>query len=364
MFGSSIYAVILAGGSGTRFWPKSRHLMPKQLCEIGSETETMIEMTLGRLESLIPPERRLIVTHIDQVEKTRDIVGERCHWYLAEPCSRNTGNAIAAAALEIKQHAAEAGTEPIMISLHADAIIKKEEAFVSALKQSVEVAKKGHLALLGIAPEYPETGYGYIEKGSMIDDNQFEFQVSSFREKPDRRTAEQYLKKGNFFWNAGIFSWKIETILAEFERWHPEILHTLRPLLDQKKSFSQVPQHLFAEVYRQLPNVTIDQGILERSRHVAVIPCSIGWQDVGSWDALDKCYSKNDDGNIIAADSLLFDCENTTVDSDGPFVGAIGLKDLVIVAAKGAILVCPKDRAQEVKKIVEKLKQDERGDLL
>ncbi len=191
--GTDIYAVILAGGSGTRFWPKSRHLKPKQLCKIGGQQATMLEITLSRLDGLIPPERRIIVTHKDQVALTREIVGSQAQTILAEPQAKNTANALALAALEIESIEKNKGTLPIMISLHADHVIKDVSGFKKLLGNGIEVAKEGHLTLLGVVPEYVETGFGYIEKGDKIGVGRNAFKVNSFREKPDYATAKSYV---------------------------------------------------------------------------------------------------------------------------------------------------------------------------
>ena len=208
-----VYAVILAGGSSTRFWPKSRQKSPKQLCSIGSATQSMLEITLARLDGFIPPERRMIVTHKDQIEGTREIVGDRCKHFLAEPDARNTGNALALASLELEK--IHSGDQPaVMVSLHADHVIKKVDSFLSSIENAITVAETGRLTLLGIVPEGPETGYGYIERG---EDLPLGAKVASFREKPELAIAEEYVKSGKFYWNAGIFVWRTQDILKELE---------------------------------------------------------------------------------------------------------------------------------------------------
>ena len=362
-----VYAVILAGGSGTRFWPKSRHKKPKQLCKIGHENATMLETTLKRLDGFVPPERRLIVTHIDQVDATRAIVGKLCPRVIPEPEAKNTAAAIAIAALEIKRMSEGLVENPVMVSLHADHVITKVHEFLSVTQAAIEVARQGFLTLLGITPKYAETGYGYIERGQELKGafSRTSYHVNSFREKPKVELATEYVKSGKFYWNAGLFVWKIDTILGELEQRQPSIIKTLAPLTcSSKKSYLDIPFELLAKAYRELPKISIDHAVLELSHNVALVEADIGWQDVGSWDALAQCFPTDEKGNLVFGDALLIDSHNTTVDTDGPFVATIGLKDTVVVYSNGAILVCPKDRTQDVKLIVDMLKDRKRVELL
>jgi mannose-1-phosphate guanylyltransferase len=352
-----IYAVILAGGSGTRFWPKSRHLLPKQLCKIGSNQQTMLEITLNRLEGFIPPERRIIVTHQDQIEKTKEIAGRLCRHYLAEPEARNTANALALAALQIK-HIHKGKSVPIMVSLHADHIIEKVPAFLRSLEQAVKVAQEGLLTLVGIVPEYPETGYGYIEQGPAIKSFTGAYNVASFREKPEFALASKYVASKNFYWNAGMFVWRVDMIIEELNSFLKPSMDKLSALLQGAggEGYNDVSPKKIAEVYGALPKISIDNAVLEVSKKVAVVPADIGWQDVGSWDALSRTFTPDSEGNLLFGNGCLIGSKNTTIDSDGPFVAALGVNDHVIVHSGGAILVCPKEKAQDVKLIVDWLK--------
>lgn len=350
--GDNVYAVILAGGSGTRFWPKSRHLEPKQLSKLGGAERTMLELTLARLDGFIPPERRIIVTHQDQLPLTKKIVGATVAAVVGEPEAKNTANALALAALEVEKRAVPGGN-PVMVSLHADHLIKDVPGFLEGIAKAVRLAEMDYLTLLGVVPEYAETGYGYIEKGEELPGGQ---KVSSFREKPDQKTAEAYVKGGRFYWNAGLFVWRTGVLLRELER-------VLKPTVDQLRLAMQGGADL-ASVYRGLPKISIDHAVLETSKNVAVVPIAVGWQDVGSWDALSRGFAPDAQGNLKFGDACLIDTRGSTVDSDGPFVAALGLSDMVVVAAKGAVLVCPKDRAQDVKKVVDWLGERGRKDLL
>ncbi|MBC7532884.1 MAG: mannose-1-phosphate guanylyltransferase [Oligoflexus sp.] len=362
---SNVYAIILAGGSGTRFWPKSRHNRPKQLCQIGDSDWTMIELTLRRLDGLVPPERRIIVTHIDQLEATRAITKSLCGHFLAEPCAKNTANALALAALEVETMAKRDGVaEPIILSLHADALIKRIDVFNETIQSMIASAQKDHLTLLGITPEYPETGYGYIEKGPTLPGLSLTYKVSSFREKPDAKLAAQYIETKRFLWNSGIFAWKVSTILGELKIFVPESVSALVQALGTRKSFQDLSASDFASVYNSLQSIAIDLAVLEKSQKVSVVEADIGWKDVGSWDALTQNFSTDDQGNLFYGEVINIDSTGTTVDSDAKVLACIGLKDMIVVCSEGAILVCPRDRAQDVKFIVENLKKRGRTELI
>lgn len=365
--GDDVYAVILAGGSGTRFWPKSRQLRPKQLCALGGEARTMIEITLARLDGFIPPERRVVVTHASQLELTRQIVGSRVGTFLAEPDARNTANALALAALEVTAMATKrpGGGRPVMISLHSDHLIQNEEAFRASLTAAVAVARDGFLTLIGVVPEYAETGFGYIERGQPLPGQGGSFRVASFREKPDLATARAYIETKRFFWNAGMFVWRVDVLCEELKR-------TLAPSLarlqaTQKEAgghFASAAPELLQAAYKTLPKISIDHAVLETSTNVAVVPTDIGWQDVGSWDALSRSFAPDAHGNLQFGDACLLECVGTTVDTDGPFIAALGLENHIVVSSAGAILVCPKERSQDVKRIVDWLAEKGRRELL
>lgn len=361
---ANAYAVILAGGSGTRFWPKSRQKHPKQLCKIGDQGMTMIEKTLHRIDGYIPPDRRIIVTHKDQLAKTKEIVGDACRYMIAEPEARNTAAALALAALEI-QALHKGASAPVMVSLHADHIIENEPAFRDDLSRAIAVAEKGYLTLLGVKPTGPATGFGYIERGPALSNAAEAFRVASFREKPNLETATAYVARGNFYWNAGYFVWRVDTLIGELKEHLAVTIDNLAAYqAREKKLFSEGDPSKLAEVYKTLPKVAIDNAILEVSKNVAVIATHFGWHDVGSWDALDDCTPADANGNHLSGDVLTIGCKNITVDADSAFVACIGLDDIVVVQTKDAILVCPKSRAQEVKAVVEALAEKKRTALL
>jgi mannose-1-phosphate guanylyltransferase/mannose-6-phosphate isomerase len=360
-----VYAVILAGGSGTRFWPKSRLRRPKQLCRIGDDHLTMIERTLARLDGLIPISRRMIITHVDQLEATKKIAGSRCRHFIGEPEARNTAAALAVAALEIEKLAANS-SGAIMVSLHADHLIDDEEQFRSDIGHAIAVASTGYLTLVGIPPTKPATGFGYIECGAKLDMSSGlpAFKVASFREKPSLDVAKEYLSRGGFFWNSGYFIWRTSTIIAELEEHLPITIDSLRRFLYESAStFADADSTKLAAVYAKLPKIAIDNAILEVSQRVAFIPARFGWNDIGSWDALDECFDHDVNGNIVNGDAMLVDCRNSIVESDGLFIGVIGVEDLVVVQSGNAILVTTKKRSQDVKSIVEALQKQGRKNL-
>ena len=366
----SVYGVVLAGGSGTRFWPKSRLKTPKQLCALGGQEQAMLSVTLDRFAPLVAPKRRMIVTHREQLTATKKIAGAKCPLLLPEPQAKNTAPAIALAALAIERLAE--GTDPVMISMHADHVITDLNEFNAVVTRAVATARSGWLTLLGVVPSYPETGYGYIERGQALHLQPFDgtnspYEVAGFREKPDLATAQRYVESGRFLWNSGLFVFPVKTLLAELEQRLPKDMKALRSCLKKSVGPGKNPfdEAKLAKVYPRLTKISIDEAVLEKSQKIAVIDADFGWQDVGSWDALAKAFPATDEnGNLIYGKAVTIDTSNTIIDTDGPLVATIGLHDMVVVHHKGAILVCPKSRAQEVKKIVEALQAGKRKDLL
>ncbi|RYZ88873.1 MAG: mannose-1-phosphate guanylyltransferase/mannose-6-phosphate isomerase, partial [Proteobacteria bacterium] len=218
-------------------------------------------------------------------------------------------------------------------------------------------AQKGFLTLLGITPEYPETGYGYIEKGASLKGLDFTYNVDSFREKPDAALAASYIETERFLWNSGIFAWQVSTILNELRTYVPSSIEILSQALGSKNSFTELAFDQFSAAYNSLQSIAIDPAVLEKSDKVTVVEADIGWKDVGSWDALSQCFSTDDNGNLFYGDVISIDSSGMTVDSDAKMVACIGVKDLVVVCSEGAVLVCPRERAQDVKYIVEQLKK-------
>ena len=353
-----LYAVILAGGSGTRFWPLSRHLYPKQLLRIMGE-KTLIQQTMQRVLGCVPANHVLISTTPAQADSIRFQLGD---WkdqlrdnFVIEPEARNTAPAIALAAMELLRRDPEA----MMLVLPADHIIKGDQRFRAAVALGTMLAAQGYLVTFGIRPIRPETGYGYIQpnrrarlgkRGGLSG-----YSVARFVEKPDAATAARYLRSGNYYWNSGIFVWCASTILDEMARHQPAVARSLRKIGALLKS--GVVDGQAARAYRRLTPVSIDQGIMERSSRSAVIPVDFLWSDVGNWSSLDEVAPRDRSGNAVSGHVVDLGSRDSIVYADRRLVATIGLEDMVVVDTPDATLVCPKARSQEVKQVVQILKK-------
>lgn len=358
-----MYAVILAGGSGTRFWPLSRTKTPKQLMSVFGG-KSMLQRTVERVLPL-RPKRIIIVTNVHQAAETaRQVAGYSAVPIdiVPEPTGRNTAPAIALAAAIIG-HYDPAGT---MLVLPADHYIRNEEEFCRVVKAAAAEASNGALITLGIEPTRPETGYGYIEAGD-ADVTQTSFVVKRFVEKPDGARALEFLAAGNFYWNSGMFVWTVAAIRNELAVQMPELaaavggidfgggewqLASLQPQIDA--------------IYGAIKSESIDYGVMERAGSVKVIPAGFGWSDVGSWSALPEVIEADSDG-IVAIETaglIAIDSANSLVYGDGKMVALVGVENLIVVATADALLVCRQDRAQDVKKVVETLQQSGRREYL
>jgi mannose-1-phosphate guanylyltransferase len=346
----NIYAVVLAGGRGERFWPKSRSSMPKQLLALTGRSSMLAE-TMARVEPLAPQERQWVVTGEDLVKSIEKvgIVGPRL---IGEPEGRNTAPAIAVAAAEIYKE----NPDGVMLVLPSDHHIKDTEGFRQVLQEAVKLSRKGYLVTIGIAPDRPETGYGYIERGEMLPDCDLPcFAVKSFREKPDQLTAKKFVKSGYFYWNGGIFVWKAATILKQIENHLPDLHKKLAEW--QKKGGLSAGQKQFAQFYGKVEKISIDYGVMEKADKVAVVKGDFGWDDLGSWEAVERFHHRDKHGNVLVGNALAIDCENNLVFSDDGVAAALGLKDVIVVQSQGAVLVCHRSRVQEVRKVLEELRK-------
>ncbi|MBE5897953.1 MAG: mannose-1-phosphate guanylyltransferase [Lachnospiraceae bacterium] len=352
------YGVIMAGGGGTRFWPLSRHEEPKQLLNLSGK-DLMINETIDRVSTLTDKDNIFIVTNVDQVPKMLEATNGRIqpNHILSEPSARNTAACIGYAALEI----VEKYGDGVMTIFPSDHFIKNDEAFTAILNEAIKVAdEEDALITLGITPTFASTGYGYIrfEKG----DENLAKKVVEFKEKPDAATAEKYVASGEYAWNSGMFVWKASVILDEFK----ELLPDVYACLEQIKAGLNTPDEaqIINEVYPRIPSISIDYGIMEKSDKVKVISAEMGWNDVGSWDNLGVLYDEDDKGNVFAGDHIAIDTTNTITYSGKRLITTIGVDNLIVVETDDAILVCDKNRAQDVKKIVDQLKEDGRSELL
>ncbi len=354
----TVYPVIMAGGSGTRFWPLSRQLFPKQLLKIIGD-ETLIQQTMRRVVTGAPPERVMISTNPPQAESIRVQLSE---WkdalkdnFVLEPEGRNTAPAIALVALQLVRRDPDA----VMLVVPADHIVKGQRDFDAAVALAAALAHQGLLVTFGIKPTRPETGYGYIKPdGKRVLGKRGPlkgYRVGRFVEKPNAVKAAQYLKAGDYYWNSGMFVWRAATILEEIRRHQPRLargIERIGRLLDQNASRAQID-----EEYRALPSISIDNGVMEKSDKAAMVPVSFKWSDVGSWGSLDEVAAKDKAGNVVGGRVVDIDSQRSVVYGDRRVVATIGLTDMVVVDTPDATLVCPKSRAQDVKRIVDILKQ-------
>jgi mannose-1-phosphate guanylyltransferase/mannose-6-phosphate isomerase len=376
---NNVYAVILAGGSGTRFWPLSRETCPKQMLQIVGE-DTLLRQTIKRINGFVPPENIWIVTTEDKAQDMRfhlEPLGPLSKeiQFLMEPVGRNTGPAIGLAAI----HLHKLSPDSIMIVMPSDHAIPETEKFLSDLRIAIQGAEEGHLITFGIKPNRPETGYGYIKVDhSSKATVEGLVKVERFFEKPDLQTAITYLSDGSYFWNSGIFVWKTSQILSEIKNHLPSVYKTLkeiesllfvpdkpnRPDQPEKPDKPNQRHALCTMRYEALDPISIDYGIMERSQNVLMVPARFQWSDLGSWAALDEIVEKDNSGNIIRGNTIDLGSQNSIIFSGQRLVATIGLKGMVVVDTSDATLVTPKEKVQEVRRIVEALKQSGREEHL
>ncbi len=355
-----MYVLILAGGRGTRLWPRSRKKLPKQFLDLFSP-RSLLQDTCNRVRSLTPYERIFVVTGSDYAHIVQDQLPELPPGdVIEEPVGHGTAPAIGLGALYMERLDPNA----IMVSLHADHVIRKVEKFLHALEAAAQVAKEGYLVTLGIQPNRPEVGYGYIERGPDLKEvGGFPiFRVERFTEKPDAQTAQAFVESGRFYWNSGIFIWKVSRILEEIREWLPDLyaqLGEIRGVLG-----SEDERQVLERVWASVRNESIDVGVLERSERVAVIPIDIGWNDVGGWATLLDLLPSDEQGNVVVGRHQGLDTRRTLVYSPHRLVATLGVEDLIIVDADDVLLVCPKDRAQDVKAVVEALRKEGKDEYL
>ncbi len=351
----NVYIVIMAGGSGTRFWPLSRVDMPKQLLKIYGE-ETLIQQTIARVSSLVPFNRIFIVTNKKHAEQIRFQVPEITKEnFIIEPLAKNTAAAIGLAAVHINH----LNPDAVMGVLSADHVIRNTDQFLNIMHDAFKVASMDYLVTIGLKPTRPETGYGYIESGETIEGGELAtgrvIAVKRFIEKPDIETAKKYLRDNHFFWNSGMFVWKTGRILEEIGCFMPALSQGLKEI--EAAIGKGDEEDVSRKAFSKLESVSIDYGVMEKSVRVAVIPADFGWNDVGSWTALDEISQRDDGGNVIAGNVIDIDSENSIIYATDRLVATLGLKDMVVVDTEDATLVCRKDKAQDVKSIVERLKK-------
>ena len=341
-----MFGIILAGGSGSRLWPLSRELHPKQLLNFTGE-ESLLQSAFERLQKCMPDENILSITNTKHLPNIRVQLKSLTEnpIILSEPVSKNTAPAIAISSKFIIQNY---GKDEIILAVPSDHIIKDIENFKKAISEGEKLAQEGYFVTFGVKPSYPETGFGYIQTGEKVSNG---FTVVQFSEKPDADTAQKFIQDKSYFWNSGIFMFKASTLLEELHKYAPEIFE-ITEKIDMKNS-TEIP---FVE-FDRMPNISIDYALMEKSDRLAMIKLESDWKDLGSWDAIYDVNPKDENNNVFVGHVLDKNSKNCLVYSSSKLVTTIGLEDTVIVETEDAILACKKDKTQEVKQIYETLKE-------
>ncbi|MFH1618530.1 MAG: mannose-1-phosphate guanylyltransferase [bacterium] len=348
---NDIFAVILAGGSGTRLWPMSRRLLPKQFLSLGGKA-SLLQATIARLKPLVKNSRVIVMTNrLHSSDSCRSRL--KNFRTITEPAGRNTAPAIGLAAV----YALKLGKDPVLLALPADHTIRNVSRFLKIIRSAVKDAQKGRIVTLGIVPDRPETGYGYMEAENRPRMNGPAVKVRKFTEKPDVAAARRYLNSGRHFWNSGMFVFRASVILKEIRRNIPGAGRLLDVMAEKAFRNGRINHGALNRIFPRMPFISIDYGVMEKSPLVYMIPCDIGWSDVGSWFYLHRISEKDRKNNVILGDVMARDCENSLVYSSKRMIAAIGLRNMAVVETPDAIMVCPLERTQEVKEIVDYLKK-------
>jgi mannose-1-phosphate guanylyltransferase/mannose-6-phosphate isomerase len=354
-----IHPVILSGGSGTRLWPMSRTLYPKQILPLIGD-HSLLQQAVLRVDGLSGFAAPLIVANEEHrfiiAEQLREI-GLARHALLLEPVGRNTAPAACVAALSL----VEAEPDALMLLMPSDHVIEDRAAFLTAVERAATAARIGRLATFGIQPERPETGFGYIERAAALSGADGAFAVARFVEKPDTATAEAYVASGNFFWNSGIFLFPAALYVSELERLRPDMLAACRQALEGARrddDFVRLDKTAFAAC----PSDSIDYAVMEHTERAAVVPVSMGWNDLGSWDALWELADKDTSGNALVGNVIAEDATNCYLRSESGLIAALGVEDLVVIATDDAVMLAPRDRAQDVRRLVSRLASENRSE--
>ncbi len=353
-----LYALILAGGSGTRLWPYSRSEMPKQFLRLAG-AHTMLQETVQRILPLVPPERIFVATGLAYAALVAQQLPEvPLENILVEPSGRGTAPCIGLAALHLRHRDPDA----VMAVLSADHLVEHVDTFREKIALGAHVAQQGYLVTLGIKPTEASTAYGYIQRGDPIDQHDGQiYRIKAFVEKPDRDHARAYVESGEYFWNAGMFIWRADRILEELHWHHPR----LAVALDLIDSVTGTPdeQRTLEAIWHGIETIAIDVAVMERTNYAAVLPADLGWSDVGDWSALADVLPQDHNGNAIVGTYVGVDTSNSLIYGNGRMVATIGVRDLLIIDTHDVLLICPRDRAQDVKAMVAEVRK-RRTDLL
>ena len=344
-------ALIMAGGRGERFWPKSRKNMPKQFLSLTDDGKTMIQLTVERILPLVEMEDIYIATNKDYKELVRKQLPELPEQnILCEPAGRNTAPCIGLGAVHISKKYDDA----VMFVLPSDHLIKFTNMFLTTLREASEVAKNGdNLVTIGITPDYPETGYGYIKFDPHMTEGRA-YRVERFVEKPNLEVAKEYLATGEYLWNSGMFTWKISTILKNIERFMPD---TYKGLMKIKDAIGTADEESTLEKeFCAMESQSIDYGIMEKANNIYTFPGTFGWDDVGSWLAVERIRKTNETGNVVGGNIITINTHNCIIQGGKKLIATVGLEDLIVVDTEDATLICAKDSAGDIKKVLENLK--------
>ena len=347
-------ALIMAGGRGERFWPKSRKNLPKQFLSLTSDGKTMIQLTVERISPVVSLENIYISTNTSYkklvMEQLPGIPEENI---LCEPVGRNTAPCIGLAAVHIRKKLGDA----IMMVLPSDHLIKNNVMFLDVLRDAATAAEENiNLVTIGITPSYPETGYGYIQFDSqnLKECTSRAYKVVNFKEKPDLSTAKEYVASGDYLWNSGMFIWKVSSILSNMENLMPAMYDGLKKIENSIGTTDQ--EQVLESEFINFKSESIDYGIMEHAKDIYIIPGAFGWDDVGSWLALERINSSNEFGNVVNGNVISIDTKNSIIHGNEKLIATVGLKDIIIIDTEDALLICDKDSTQDIKKVIENLK--------
>ena len=347
-------ALIMAGGRGERFWPKSRKNLPKQFLSLTSDGKTMIQLTVERISPVVSLENIYISTNTSYkklvMEQLPGIPEENI---LCEPVGRNTAPCIGLAAVHIRKKLGDA----IMMVLPSDHLIKNNVMFLDVLRDAATAAEENtNLVTIGITPSYPETGYGYIQFDSqnLKECTSRAYKVVNFKEKPDLSTAKEYVASGDYLWNSGMFIWKVSSILSNMENLMPAMYDGLKKIENSIGTTDQ--EQVLESEFINFKSESIDYGIMEHAKEIYIIPGAFGWDDVGSWLALERINSTNEFGNVVNGNVISIDTKNSIIHGNEKLIATVGLKDIIIIDTEDALLICDKDSTQDIKKVIENLK--------
>lgn len=342
-----MYGIILAGGSGSRLWPLSRELYPKQLLSNLISDKSLLQSTFERLSNCMENENILSITNTKHAANVKMQIQEICEnpMVLSEPVAKNTAPAIAFATKFIMQ---KSGDDPVILVVPSDHLIKDNDKFFATVKKGEKLAEEGYIVTFGIQPNYPETGYGYI---NTLNPLEIGYKVKEFVEKPNLETAKKYLEEGTYFWNSGIFMFKASTMMKEIEKYAPEIAK-----ITNNVDFSKTTEIPFVE-FDKMPSISVDYAIMEKSDKIALIKLESDWNDLGSWQSIYDVSKKDENNNAFVGHVIDEGSKNSFVYASSKLVTTIGLEDTIIVETEDAILACKKDKTQDVKKIYETLKK-------